>query len=62
MGILISPMIVPLIISAAGMFFFYSRIGLAQTYLGIILATCVTQHALRHQYGDCHAFRFSTTA
>lgn len=38
MGILISPMIVPLIISAAGMFFFYSRIGLAQTYLGIILA------------------------
>jgi putative spermidine/putrescine transport system permease protein len=38
MGILISPMIVPLIISAAGMFFFYSKINLAQTYLGIILA------------------------
>jgi len=38
MGILISPMIVPLIISAAGMFFFYSKIGLAQTYPGIILA------------------------
>jgi len=38
MGVLISPMIVPLIISAAGMFFFYSKIGLAQSYPGIILA------------------------
>ena len=38
MGILISPMIVPLIISAAGMFFFYSDVGLAQTFPGIILA------------------------
>lgn len=38
MGILISPMIVPLIISATGMFFFYTSIGLAQTHLGIILA------------------------
>lgn len=38
MGILISPMIVPLIISATGMFFFYTSVGLAQTHLGIILA------------------------
>lgn len=38
MGILISPMIVPLIISAAGMYFFYSSIGLAQTYTGVVLA------------------------
>lgn len=38
MSLLISPMIVPLIISAAGMYFFYSKIGLAQTYLGIVLA------------------------
>ncbi|MCB1884726.1 MAG: ABC transporter permease [Geminicoccaceae bacterium] len=38
MGLLISPMIVPLIISAAAMFFFYSSIGLSQTYAGIILA------------------------
>jgi len=38
MGILISPMIVPLIITAAGMYFFYSDIGLAQTFPGIILA------------------------
>ncbi len=38
MGLLISPMIVPVIISAAGMYFFYSSIGLDQTFLGIILA------------------------
>ena len=38
MSILISPMIVPLIISAAGMFFFYSRIGLQGTHIGVILA------------------------
>jgi putative spermidine/putrescine transport system permease protein len=38
MGILISPMIVPLIISAAGMYFFYTKIGLASTHLGVILA------------------------
>jgi putative spermidine/putrescine transport system permease protein len=38
MALLISPMIVPLIISAAGMFFFYSMIGLSHTFPGIILA------------------------
>ena len=38
MGLLISPMIVPLIITAAGIFFFYARIGLTGTYVGIILA------------------------
>ncbi|MDE2796771.1 MAG: ABC transporter permease [Gemmatimonadota bacterium] len=38
MGLLISPMITPVIISAAGMFFFYSSIGLGQTHLGLILA------------------------
>ncbi len=38
MAVLISPMIVPVIISAAGMFFFYSKLGLAQTYVGLILA------------------------
>ncbi|RED52399.1 ABC transporter permease [Aestuariispira insulae] len=41
MGILISPMIVPLIISAAAMYFFYSSAGLAQTDLGVILAHAV---------------------
>ncbi len=38
MGILISPIVVPLIISAAGMFFFYTDVGLASTHLGVILA------------------------
>ncbi|MBO6507265.1 MAG: ABC transporter permease [Roseibium sp.] len=38
MAVLISPMIVPLIISAAGMYFFYSRIGLQGTYFGVVLA------------------------
>jgi putative spermidine/putrescine transport system permease protein len=38
MAILISPMIVPLIISAAGMYFFYSRLGLQGTYMGVVLA------------------------
>jgi putative spermidine/putrescine transport system permease protein len=38
MAIMISPMIVPLIISAAGMYFFYSRVGLQGTYWGVVLA------------------------
>ena len=38
MGLLISPMVTPVIISAAGMFFFYSKLGLAQTHLGLILS------------------------
>jgi putative spermidine/putrescine transport system permease protein len=38
MALLISPMIVPLVITASGLFFFFSSVGLAKTYLGIILA------------------------
>lgn len=38
MAILISPMIVPLVISAAGMYFFYTKVGLQGSYLGVILA------------------------
>lgn len=37
-GLLISPLVTPLIISAVGMFFFYSDVGLAQSHLGLILA------------------------
>jgi len=37
-SILISPMIVPLVITATGMFFFYTKIKLDKTYLGVILA------------------------
>jgi putative spermidine/putrescine transport system permease protein len=38
MAILISPMIVPVIISAVGMFKFYAQLNLAGTRIGIILA------------------------
>jgi putative spermidine/putrescine transport system permease protein len=38
MALLISPLIVPLVIAAAGMYFFYSTVGLAQTTTGIIFA------------------------
>ncbi len=38
MAFLISPMVTPVIIAAAGMFFFYSGLGLGQTHLGLILA------------------------
>jgi putative spermidine/putrescine transport system permease protein len=38
MAVLISPMIVPLVIVATGLFFFYSDIGLAHTYVGVIMA------------------------
>ncbi|MBL4807118.1 MAG: ABC transporter permease [Rhodobacteraceae bacterium] len=41
MAILISPMIVPLIISAMGMYFFYSKIGIQGTYWGVVLAHAV---------------------
>lgn len=37
-ALLLSPMIVPLIIIAAGMFFFYTTFGLVGTYLGLIIA------------------------
>ena len=38
MAVLISPMIVPLIISGVAIFFFMAKAGLAATHLGIILA------------------------
>ena len=41
MALLISPMIVPIIISAAGMYFFYSDIGLQGTLPGVVLAHAV---------------------
>jgi putative spermidine/putrescine transport system permease protein len=37
-ALLLSPMIVPLIITAAGMFFFYSTLNLAGSHLGVIIA------------------------
>lgn len=41
MALLISPMIVPLVITASGLFYFFSDIGLAKTYTGLILAHAV---------------------
>lgn len=38
MGLVISPMITPVIIAATGMYFFYSDLGLTQTHLGLIFA------------------------
>lgn len=37
-ALLLSPMIVPLIIIAAGMFFFYTQFNLVGTYAGVIIA------------------------
>lgn len=37
-ALMLSPMIVPLIIMAAGMFFFYTRLNIVGTYGGIIVA------------------------
>jgi putative spermidine/putrescine transport system permease protein len=37
-ALLLSPMIVPLIIIAAGMFFFYTQFNLVGTFLGLIIA------------------------
>ena len=38
MALLASPMIVPIVITAVGMYFFYSKIGLTNNLLGLILA------------------------
>lgn len=38
MATLVSPMIVPVVIAAVGMYFFYSTLGLANSLLGIMLA------------------------
>ena len=38
MPLVISPLIVPVVITAVGSYLFYARVGLASTYLGIILA------------------------
>jgi putative spermidine/putrescine transport system permease protein len=38
MGLLISPMIVPVIVTAAGLYFVFAAVGLANSYTGIILS------------------------
>jgi len=54
MGVLISPMIVPLVITAVGMYFFYSKLGitprqLSQYWSGLHLLPVI---ALRRHYRD----------
>jgi putative spermidine/putrescine transport system permease protein len=39
--LLISPLIVPVVVTAVGTYLFYARVGLANTYAGIILAHTV---------------------
>lgn len=41
MALLISPMVVPLVITASGMFYAFSSVALAKTYAGLILAHAV---------------------
>ena len=41
MATLISPMIVPLVITASGLFYSFSQVGLGKTYVGLILAHAV---------------------
>ena len=38
MSLLISPIVVPVVITAVGMYFFYADVGLLNTYSGLILA------------------------
>ncbi|HLN24580.1 MAG TPA: ABC transporter permease, partial [Patescibacteria group bacterium] len=38
MGLLLSPMIVPMIITAVGVYFFFAPLGLTNSYTGLILA------------------------
>jgi putative spermidine/putrescine transport system permease protein len=58
MAIMISPMIVPLIISASGMYFFYSRIGLQGTYAGVVLAHAVPWSSICYYYRNCDTSGF----
>ena len=41
MGVLISPMIVPLVITGVGMYFFYVKFDLTQSLLGLVIAHTV---------------------
>jgi putative spermidine/putrescine transport system permease protein len=41
MSLLISPIIVPVVITAVGMYFFFAEVGLLNTYTGLVLAHTV---------------------
>ena len=54
MAIILSPMIVPIIITSAALYFFFSGVGISRTYLGIITAHTLARRALcgHHGHGD----------
>ena len=54
MALLISPLIVPIIITAAGMFFFYSKIGLAYSHLGVYFGPCCNRHTICCNHCNCN--------
>ena len=56
-SLLISPMIVPLVITATGMFFFYSDVGLGQNLRGRDFGSYYIGHSLCDYHGDRNAFR-----
>ncbi len=58
MAVLISPMIVPVIISAIGLFFFYAYVGLNGSLLGIISGSHGTGHTFCGDHGDGNADEF----
>ncbi|WFU71227.1 ABC transporter permease [Bradyrhizobium sp. CB2312] len=37
-GLLIAPMVVPVVITAVGVYFFFANVGLLNTYIGLVLA------------------------
>ena len=45
--LILAVMIVPIIITATGLFFFYSKTGLANSYIGIIMAHACTRRYFR---------------
>jgi len=50
MALLISPMIVPLIISGTAIFFFMAKVGLAATHTGIIIITYNFRNSICSNY------------
>ena len=58
MALLISPMIVPLIISGTAIFFFMAKVGLAATHTGIILSHIILRNTVCSNHGYCNINRF----
>ena len=57
MATLISPMIVPLIISGVAIFFFMAKAGLAATHTGIVLSTYYFRNTFCSYYSYCNSYQ-----